>query len=205
MNLIFTCLCDRTGKSIPMQQEDTMIDEEALRSIEKLHEMKAGGIISEEEFEETKRRLLSGGRAVKASPDREAVAPAAEQHLAWMFLPLKRYAQFHGRSSRREFWMFLLMTNVVALALAIIAMSDTNIFGQTGTIGNLAFALMALGFLGVLVPLVAVEVRRFHDQGKSGWFALLNLIPYIGALIVLGFMLVPGNEGENDFGPDPAV
>jgi uncharacterized membrane protein YhaH (DUF805 family) len=122
-----------------------------------------------------------------------------------MFLPLKRYAQFHGRSSRREFWMFLLMTNVVALALAIIAMSDTNIFGQTGTIGNLAFALMALGFLGVLVPLVAVEVRRFHDQGKSGWFALLNLIPYIGALIVLGFMLVPGNEGENDFGPDPAV
>ena len=53
------------------------------------------------------------------------------------------------------------------------------------------------------MPLIAVEVRRFHDQDRSGWFALLNLIPYIGPLIVLGMMCIDGTPGENRFGPNP--
>jgi uncharacterized membrane protein YhaH (DUF805 family) len=122
-----------------------------------------------------------------------------------MVLPLRRYAQFTGRSSRKEFWMFLLFTNAVSLALGLIWTLDTDVFGQPGPIGNLALALLVIGVLGVIVPVIAVEVRRFHDQGKSGWFSLLNLIPYIGPLIVLGFMLVPGTAGDNEYGEDPTL
>ena len=51
--------------------------------------------------------------------------------------------------------------------------------------------------------MVAVQVRRFHDQDKSGWLALMNLIPYLGAIVALGFMLIPGTEGDNQYGVDP--
>jgi uncharacterized membrane protein YhaH (DUF805 family) len=205
MNLIFACLCVRTGKSIALRQEKSMIDDDMLRSIEKLHEMKTSGIISEAEFEESKRKLLSGTRTNKATVTKAVGKPAPEQHFEWMVLPLKRYAQFTGRSSRKEFWMFLLFTNAVSLALGLIWTLDTDVFGQSGPVGNLAFALLVIGVLAVIVPVIAVEVRRFHDQGKSGWFALINLIPYIGALIVLGFMLVPGTNGDNEYGEDPTL
>jgi len=59
--------------------------------------------------------------------------------------------------------------------------------------------------LGVLIPNLAVQVRRFHDQDKSGWFVLLGLIPYIGGLILLVFMLFEGTRGSNRFGEDPKV
>ena len=54
------------------------------------------------------------------------------------------------------------------------------------------------------MPAIAVQVRRFHDQDKSGWFVLLGLIPYVGGLIVLVFMCLPGTPGPNRFGPRPA-
>ena len=54
-----------------------------------------------------------------------------------------------------------------------------------------------------ILPYIAVQVRRFHDQGKSGWFAALNLIPYLGVFVVLAFMLVPGQHGDNEYGGDP--
>ena len=120
--------------------------------------------------------------------------PAADDGLAWMLLPLKRYADFEGRSSRKEFWMFLLFTNLVSAALFI--------FGAVVS-PTLGLALFGLGILAVLVPLIAVQVRRLHDQGKVGWFALLNLIPYIGPIIVLAFMLIEGAAGDNEYGPDP--
>jgi len=61
----------------------------------------------------------------------------------------------------------------------------------------------ALALIGLAVPHVAVQVRRFHDQDKSGWFALLNLVPYPGPFIVAGFMLIEGTQGDNQYGPDP--
>lgn len=183
-----------------------MIDNEALKSIEKLHELKTAGIVSEEEFELAKKGLLEGKqRPSSASPttSKAAQLPALDNHIGWMILPLRRYAQFEGRSGRREFWMFLLLTNVVAAALGFIVIADTNFLGYTGTLGNLAFGVLMLGILAVLVPLIACEVRRFHDQGKSGWYALLNIIPYLGAFVVLILMLQPGTDGENQYGPDP--
>ncbi len=63
--------------------------------------------------------------------------------------------------------------------------------------------LTALFFLGILVPSIAVQVRRFHDQDKSGWFVLIGLIPILGGLVVLVFMFLEGTRGPNRFGPDP--
>jgi uncharacterized membrane protein YhaH (DUF805 family) len=67
----------------------------------------------------------------------------------------------------------------------------------------IAIGLFLIYAVGVIVPSLAVQVRRFHDQDKSGWFLLLNFIPYVGGLIVLVFMCIEGTKGENRFGPDP--
>lgn len=183
-----------------------MIDDESLNNIERLHKLKAEGVISEADFEQAKAKLLSGeSRKKPVTPPASdtPLTPVEGDHLAWMLCPLKRYADFQGRSSRKEFWMFLLFTNLVAAALTIVFLADTNAFGGTGTFGNLAFGLMMLGALAAIVPYIAVQVRRFHDQGKSGWFAALNLIPYLGVFVVLAFMFVPGQQGDNEFGADP--
>ncbi len=173
-----------------------MLNDESLKNIEKLHEMKASGIISEEEFAEAKQKLLSGGRphSKNLSVKSEALSHSTEnKYLEWMLMPLRRYAEFEGRSSRKEFWMFLLALNIISLIIL-----SLGIF-----IGIAAVGLWAFAVLGILVPYLAVQVRRFHDQGKSGWFVLLNLIPYVGALIILGFMLVEGEQEENIYGPNP--
>lgn len=168
-----------------------MINNEALKQIETLHRLKQEGVITEEDFEKSKVKILHG----QPQQRRAAPQPQGNEALAWMLLPLKRYADFEGRSSRKEFWMFLLFTNLVSVALFI--------FGAIVS-PDLGVGLLLLGFVGVLVPFIAVQVRRFHDQGKSGWFALLNLIPYVGILIILGFMLLEGAAGDNQYGADPS-
>lgn len=173
-----------------------MIDAENLKSIERLHEMKEGGIISDEEFVAAKQRLLHGKRRpsiVRTLTSEPQGAPAADDYLGWMILPLRRYAEFDGRSSRKEFWLFQLFVSLVILSLILLTVIT---FG-------LGAILLAIALVGAIVPLIAVEVRRFHDQDRSGWFALLNLIPYAGGIIVLIFMLLPGTDGENQFGADP--
>ncbi len=67
----------------------------------------------------------------------------------------------------------------------------------------LALVVLALVGLAAIIPCLAVQVRRFHDQDKSGWFVLLGFIPYVGSLIVLVFMCLRGTPGANRFGPDP--
>lgn len=125
----------------------------------------------------------------------------------WMLMPLRRYAEFSGRSRRKEYWMFALFEIIVFSVVGLVAgmlfgfgdPSDPTA-GMMG--GGMLIVLLLLG-LAFLVPGVAVTVRRFHDQDKSGWFVLLGLIPYIGGLILLVFMCIEGTKGPNRFGPDP--
>lgn len=119
--------------------------------------------------------------------------------MQWMLLPLKRYADFKGRSRRREYWMFALGIMIAMTVLILL----TGGLADDGSGPSGGFALVGLFFIAIFVPSLAVQVRRFHDQGRSGWLILLNLIPYIGSLIVLVFMCLPGNPGPNRFGPDP--
>jgi uncharacterized membrane protein YhaH (DUF805 family) len=119
--------------------------------------------------------------------------------LDWATLPLKRYADFSGRSRRKEYWFFALGVFIVAILLSIIE----GAVGLSGMIGGAYGPLTALFFLAIIVPGIAVQVRRFHDQDKSGWWVLIGLIPLLGGIIVLVFMLLEGTKGPNRFGPDP--
>ena len=114
-------------------------------------------------------------------------------------MPLKRYTDFSGRSRRKEYWMFVLGVFIVAVVLGIIE----GILGLSGMVAGAYGPLTAIFLMGIIVPSIAVQVRRFHDQDKSGWFVLLALIPFLGGLIVLVFMCLEGTKGANRFGPDP--
>jgi uncharacterized membrane protein YhaH (DUF805 family) len=112
--------------------------------------------------------------------------------MEWMLLPLKRYADFSGRSRRKEYWMY-----VLGLWIAIIVSSIIDgVLGLTGMIGGVYGPLTVIVYLGTLVPTIAVAVRRAHDSDKSGWFILIPIYNLI-------LMFLDGTKGPNRFGPDP--
>lgn len=117
----------------------------------------------------------------------------------YMKLPLQRYADFSGRSRRMEYWMFF----VLNFAVSFIASILDGILGMTGMVGGIYGPLTLLSGLALLVPSIAVAVRRLHDQDKSGWFLLLIFIPILGAIALLVFMFLEGTKGDNKYGPDP--
>jgi uncharacterized membrane protein YhaH (DUF805 family) len=130
--------------------------------------------------------------------------------MEWMLMPYRRYADFSGRLQRKEYWMFALFQFIVAMVLLVImfagGMGSVNeVTGQAepGTLFYIGLGLLVIFGLGSFIPSLAVSVRRFHDQDKSGWFLLLQLIPYIGGIVVLVFMCLAGTPGPNRFGPDP--
>ncbi|WP_068084160.1 DUF805 domain-containing protein [Novosphingobium rosa] len=125
--------------------------------------------------------------------------------MEWMLLPYKRYADFSGRASRKEFWMFALFLVLVTCALisAAVIVSPGGIQRPGYRAGSLFLIALGLFWLGSFVPYIAVHVRRFHDQDRSGWFYLLGFIPYIGGILLLVFMCRPGTPGANRFGEDP--
>lgn len=119
----------------------------------------------------------------------------------WMLLPLKRYADFRGRSRRLEYWMFSL--GLVIVYVILILLLPFMAGGESGTDHPLFGLLLVAVGLALFLPALAVQVRRFHDQGRSGWLVLLGLIPVIGSLILLVMMCLPGEKGPNAYGPDP--
>lgn len=126
--------------------------------------------------------------------------------MEYMLLPLKRYADFSGRSRRKEYWMFVLGYMLAAIVLGIIGVTLRGFpNGQPSGGGSVMMILLGVLVLALIIPSLAVQVRRFHDQDKSGWFVLLNFVPYIGGIIVLVFMCLEGTRGENRFGSDPKL
>jgi uncharacterized membrane protein YhaH (DUF805 family) len=104
---------------------------------------------------------------------------------------LSQYANFSGRARRSEYWWFVLFYVIVAVVASII---DTVLSGGI---------LIILAALALILPSLAVGVRRLHDTGKSGWFILISLVPFIGSLILLIFMATDGNPETNQYGPSP--
>lgn len=116
----------------------------------------------------------------------------------WYLKVLKQYADFSGRARRTEYWMFVLFN----LIFAVIAMVLDNVLGLTT--GDLPYgAIYLLYVLAMLIPGLAVGIRRLHDVGKSGWMILLSLIPLIGAIWLLVLMVTDSNPGDNQYGPNP--
>ncbi len=127
--------------------------------------------------------------------------------MEWMLMPYRRYADFSGRSCRREYWMFTLLSVIVAFgAVAVMLAGGVAADAENGTAGPLFWiggAVIVIWGLASIIPSIAVQVRRFHDQDRSGWMILLGFIPYVGGIIVFVFMCLAGTRGPNRFGPDP--
>jgi uncharacterized membrane protein YhaH (DUF805 family) len=124
-----------------------------------------------------------------------------------MFEPLRKYAQFDGRARRSEFWLFWLFIMIVQIVFNVLVATVgggamTAGAPPAGPVMGLYMLLGAFG-LAVLVPGIAVAFRRLHDTNRSAWWLLIALIPFIGALVLIVFYLLPGTPGENRFGPDP--
>ena len=108
-----------------------------------------------------------------------------------MFEAVKKYAVFSGRSRRKEYWLFMLFYMILnAVAMLI-----------DGAMGIVILQLIV--GLGLLIPSIAVSVRRLHDRDKSGWWILLGIIPLIGIIIIFVWFCGRGTVGENRFGDDP--
>jgi uncharacterized membrane protein YhaH (DUF805 family) len=123
----------------------------------------------------------------------------------WMLMPLRRYADFAGRSRRKEYWMFALMNIVIWSIIILLGLwgAEERLFSSDEELSLYFILTGGLYSLITLVPSLAVTVRRLHDTDKSGWLILLSLIPLIGGLILLVFYLTAGTEGPNRFGADP--
>lgn len=114
------------------------------------------------------------------------------------------YASFRGRARRKEYWGFVLFASLAMLAAAVAGFMVGQMLGINEE-RDPVFTTIAAGFAGLLLllPSLAVTVRRQHDIGLSGWFLLLWLIPTVGALIVLVFTLIPSQRHHNRWGPIP--
>jgi len=121
----------------------------------------------------------------------------------WMLMPLRRYADFQGRSRRMEYWMFVLFTVLICLVPWILMAVLGGYSSHPSPLALIPALLLLVVALALIIPSIAVQVRRFHDQDKSGWLVLLGLIPFVGGLIVFVFMCLEGTQGPNQYGPDP--
>jgi len=116
----------------------------------------------------------------------------------WYLDVLKKYAVFSGRARRKEYWMFVLFNLIVAIILGIVDSMMGTISEPYG-VGMLG----GLYSLAVLLPGIAVGVRRLHDTDRSGWWLLISLIPVIGWIVLIVFFVQDSTPGENRFGPNP--
>ncbi len=115
----------------------------------------------------------------------------------WYLDVLKKYFVFQGRARRKEYWMFALFNMLAYIALAIVE----GILGMGGE-GGLG-VLSTLYTLAVLLPSLGVTVRRLHDTGRSGWWLLICLVPFIGGIVLLIFLVLDSQTGTNQYGPNP--
>ncbi|MGW3054884.1 DUF805 domain-containing protein [Streptomyces goshikiensis] len=105
---------------------------------------------------------------------------------------LKKYATFSGRARRQEFWMFFLCNLAVAIVIAII----DAVVGANSIIS-------ILYSLATLLPTLALSVRRLHDTDRSGWWLLIELIPFIGWIVLIVFFATEGKSPQNEYGVNP--
>jgi len=123
--------------------------------------------------------------------------------MKYYFNVLDKYTIFTGRTSRKEYWMFIIFNFLISgIAILIDNLIGTTIQTDYGVTLPYGYIYM-LYVLAVIIPSIAVSVRRLHDVGKSGWFMLLVLIPVIGSIWFIVFMLSNSNKGDNKYGANP--
>ena len=123
--------------------------------------------------------------------------------IQWYLKVLRQYADFGGRARREEYWMFVLFNMIFAFAWGFVMafifalINHGNISEQASYVVGLSYGVL------MMLPSMAVAVRRLHDVGKSGWMMLISLIPIVGAIWLFVLMVTEGQQGKNEYGTDP--
>ena len=122
--------------------------------------------------------------------------------MKWFVKCLKKYADFSGRARRKEYWMFVLFSIIFLFAWLVLISGLSVGLGEQGQQSAITIALWAY-ILALLIPSLAVGVRRLHDIGKSSWWMLLALIPFIGWLVLFIIFFINSEWGSNKYGDNP--
>ncbi len=113
--------------------------------------------------------------------------------MSWYITVLKKYAVFSGRARRKEYWMFCLFNVIVSFGLGLVLGFTGSLLGtgaQLGGVGGMVYSL------AMIIPSIAVAIRRMHDTGHSGWWILVPLANIV-------FLFLDSQPGENEYGPNP--
>ena len=118
-----------------------------------------------------------------------------------------KYASFDGRSTRSEYWYFVLFYVLISIIFTLIDTTVINpsLLNMTPEEASKGGLLAGIFALALILPQIALGVRRLHDIGKSGWWYLIVLIPILGALVLLFFFVTDSQSGENKYGPNPKL
>ena len=120
--------------------------------------------------------------------------------MEWWLIAMKKYADFSGRARRTEYWMFSLISS----AFIILAVFLENMLGVTFEDSGIGLITLLFSLI-VIIPSWSVTVRRLHDIGKSGWWILVNFLPYIGGIILFVFLVTDSQPEDNEYGVSPKV
>ena len=126
--------------------------------------------------------------------------------MKWFIKAFRQYADFSGRASRQEFWMFVLFNLLFAMAWAFVAGLLTGLLGDSFNQESrlmFMYKLIAIYYAVTAVPAMAVGVRRLHDTGRHGWWMLVSLIPFAGGVWLIVLMCLNGSAGDNRYGSRP--
>ena len=119
----------------------------------------------------------------------------------WYIRMWQNYTNFVGRANRKEYWyailLQLLFLIIIQVAAALADHLNVPILQLLVSVIGLIFVLASL------IPTLAIAFRRLHDTGRSAWWLLISLIPLVGGIVLLVFLLLEGEPGENRFGPVP--
>ncbi|MET7489559.1 DUF805 domain-containing protein [Streptomyces sp. NPDC005538] len=111
--------------------------------------------------------------------------------MSWFIEVLKKYAVFSGRARRKEYWMYALFVMIIEAVLLGIGFAIKMP------------AIVAIFYVAILLPSLAVGVRRLHDTGRSGWWLLFGIVPIAGPITLLVFTCSDSEPGDNQYGPNP--
>lgn len=115
----------------------------------------------------------------------------------WYIDAWKNYVNFQGRARRKAYWMFALFNIIAIIVLGVIE-------GAIGLSGQSGYGILTgLYSLAIILPGLAVAVRRLHDTGRSGWWILIGLVPLVGPIVLLVFFVQDSQPGSNQYGPNP--
>lgn len=119
----------------------------------------------------------------------------------WYIRMWQNYTNFGARANRKEYWYAILLQLLFLIVIQVAAALAQN--ANVPMLQLLVSVISLIFVLASLVPTLAIAFRRLHDTGRSAWWLLISLIPIVGSLVLLFFLLQAGEPGENRFGPVP--